>query len=73
MGSCILHLDESQFKKSDEFLPERWLSGDAIEGCPNRSDHPFAFLPFGFGARACIGKRFAEMEAFVIIFRYLLQ
>lgn len=71
MGAAVLHLDEAQFENSKEFIPELWLSGNEIDGCPNngRSHHPFTFLPFGFGSRTCIGKRFAEMEATLVIFR----
>lgn len=73
MGASLLHLDESHFIKCEEFIPERWLRCNEMEGCPNngRSYHQFAFLPFGFGSRACIGKRFAEMEATVLIFRWV--
>lgn len=71
MGAAVLHLDETHFKKSNEFIPERWLTSNEMEDCLNngRSYHPFTFLPFGFGARTCIGKRFAEMEATLVIFR----
>lgn len=68
----VLQVDDAHFHRSKEFIPERWLNGDEeLKECPNngRSDNPFAFLPFGFGPRTCIGKRFAEMEASVVIFR----
>ncbi|KAK2171156.1 hypothetical protein NP493_1092g00050 [Ridgeia piscesae] len=49
--------NEQLFEKADEFIPERW----------DRSVHrhtkkPFASLPFGFGTRACLGKRIAKLE-----------
>lgn len=72
MVGGLRHLDETHFTRSKEFIPERWLNDDnEMKGCPNkgRSESPFTFLPFGFGARACIGKRFAEMETNVVIFR----
>lgn len=71
MGAVLLHLDDNQFENSKEFIPERWLSGEEVKECPNsgKSHHPFTFLPFGFGSRTCIGKRFAEMETTVVIFR----
>lgn len=70
----VLHLNENYFSRSSEFIPERWLNDtNEMEGCPNngRSDNPFAYLPFGFGPRACIGKRFAEMEVTVLILRWV--
>ncbi|XP_037044398.1 probable cytochrome P450 12b2, mitochondrial [Bradysia coprophila] len=76
MFGALLHLDDNHFTRSAEFIPERWLSGtDVMEGCPNngRSDNPFAFLPFGFGSRACIGKRFAEMEIAIVLLRILRE
>ena len=45
--------DESIYPNANSFLPERWLR-------ENKEDeiHPFSSQPFGFGARACIGKFF---------------
>ncbi|XP_071144222.1 probable cytochrome P450 CYP44 [Mytilus edulis] len=53
--------DERFFPKAKEYIPERWLrnvNDDITKG----QEFPFAFKPFGFGPRGCIGQRFAEME-----------
>ncbi|KAJ8940447.1 hypothetical protein NQ318_007148 [Aromia moschata] len=54
----VISNQEEYFPKSKEFLPERWL-----KSCPfSRECHPFASLPFGFGKRMCLGRRFADLE-----------
>ncbi|VDI23468.1 Hypothetical predicted protein [Mytilus galloprovincialis] len=53
--------DERFFPKAKEYIPERWLrhvNDDITKG----QEFPFAFKPYGFGPRGCIGQRFAEME-----------
>lgn len=64
---------EGQFARTTEFIPERWLKDESqaeAEDCPHaKTAHPFAYMPFGFGNRACIGKRFAELETAVITAR----
>lgn len=40
----------------EEFNPERWSDGKL----DNKSER-FHYVPFGFGARACIGKAFAQL------------
>ncbi|KAG6451181.1 hypothetical protein O3G_MSEX006991 [Manduca sexta] len=61
----ILSNEERYFPSPQEYVPERWLR-DEMSGehqCPKEMGiHPFASLPFGFGRRMCIGKRFAEVE-----------
>ncbi|KFM82863.1 putative cytochrome P450 12a4, mitochondrial, partial [Stegodyphus mimosarum] len=52
--------DEKYFKNPESFHPERWL---------DREDkhYRYAFLPFGFGTRSCIGRRLAELEVICVI------
>ena len=58
---------EKHFENPDTFVPERWL-----RGCPQHNDaHPFAFIPFGHGARMCIGRRFAELEIQILAIQTL--
>jgi len=55
--------DPANFKNPDKFLPERWL-----RGCPDRHNaDPFANIPWGHGARSCIGQRFAKLELYMMM------
>nr|WET52686.1 cytochrome P450 [Phaedon brassicae] len=49
--------------EADEFYPERWMKG----GDENSKIHPFASLPYGYGARMCLGRRFADLEIQVLL------
>jgi cytochrome P450 family 49 subfamily A len=60
------------FPKPSEFLPERWMKNTdpaSHEGCPAHQHkiHPFASLPFSFGRRTCLGKRFAYLELHILL------
>ncbi|XP_037815904.1 cytochrome P450 CYP12A2-like [Lucilia sericata] len=56
------------YPQPNVFLPERWLRSnkktDISSECPHslKPSNPFIHLPFGFGARSCIGRRIVEME-----------
>ncbi|MFD6989979.1 cytochrome P450 [Streptomyces sp. NPDC059943] len=52
--------DERWFPEPDEFRPERW-----DEEARPAPDH--AWFPFGGGARACLGARFATVEAVLVL------
>lgn len=47
----------------DQFLPERWLKQPSDENIL----HPFASLPYGHGARMCLGRRFADLEMQILL------
>ncbi|CAL1679137.1 unnamed protein product [Lasius platythorax] len=57
----LITRDPTQFPRPQEYIPERWLRGNT-EFPSAKEAHPFAYMPFGFGPRSCIGRRFAEME-----------
>ena len=71
MGAKQMYKDEEYFGKPDEFIPERWIRNQEEDVCPRslKQSHPFSYLPFGFGARFCAGKRVAEMELEVFLSR----
>ncbi|KAL1110327.1 hypothetical protein AAG570_007860 [Ranatra chinensis] len=48
------------FDSPNEFIPERWFKSK------KNNYHPFASLPFGYGKRMCLGRRFADLELLVL-------
>jgi cytochrome P450 len=61
MSQWVMHRDARYFENSLEFQPERWAA-DRLKSPPR-----FAFLPFGTGARVCIGEPFALLELRLIV------
>ncbi|XP_060888966.1 sterol 26-hydroxylase, mitochondrial [Labrus mixtus] len=57
--------DEAEYVDAELFIPERWLRAKVSGGASKAGffqHHPYSFIPFGVGVRACVGKRVAEME-----------
>jgi cytochrome P450 len=52
-----LHRNEEYFEEPDFFRPERFL----------KNPIPFSYLPFGAGAKSCVGERLAYVEATVVL------
>ncbi|MGB7437995.1 MAG: cytochrome P450 [Candidatus Acidiferrum sp.] len=57
----VVHRDPRWYEKPEQFLPERWDS-DLLKKIPR-----FAYFPFGYGPRQCIGNSFALMEAALVL------
>lgn len=74
---------DKYFQNSSEFLPERWLKAancpksknltpgvqedEGTKSMDFNQHHAFASLPFGYGKRMCLGKRFADLEIQTVI------
>lgn len=54
----VCHRNARFFPEPDRFAPERWAE---------RAWPEFAYVPFGGGARRCIGEAFAHMEAVLVL------
>jgi benzoate 4-monooxygenase len=55
-----LFRDPQIFEDADTFKPERWIDGD-------KAFMTQAFLPFGTGPRACIGRNISYFEMLLVI------
>lgn len=53
---------EKYVNDAKTFKPTRWLKNENSEDL-----HPFASLPYGYGARMCLGRRFADLEIQVLL------
>ena len=61
-SNYVIAHDPRNFTDPEKYLPERWLRGD-----PDQTDaHTFANIPFGYGPRICVGKRYAEMAVMAL-------
>ncbi|XP_050678124.1 cytochrome P450 CYP12A2-like isoform X1 [Leptidea sinapis] len=52
---------EEIYFRAREYIPERWIV-DKSDPLYHGNAHKFAYSPFGYGTRGCIGKRIAQME-----------
>jgi cytochrome P450 len=59
----LLHRHEKLWQYPNAFMPQRFMTGTP----PDR----FAYLPFGVGARVCIGAHFALVEATLALARII--
>lgn len=65
MHNQVACRQESNYPEPDAYRPERWLKERSEGG----RAHPFTLLPFGYGPRMCIGKRFAETVMCLLVAR----
>lgn len=60
--------NEKYFTEAQQYKPERWMRSAGSRGLEH---NPWVFLPFGFGLRACIGRRLAMMELEILLAKVL--
>ncbi|XP_039998158.1 sterol 26-hydroxylase, mitochondrial [Xiphias gladius] len=69
--------DEAEFANAENFIPERWLRAESPGSSCGKAargfyqHHPYSFIPFGVGVRACVGKRVAELEMYFALSRLM--
>ncbi|KAK4499669.1 hypothetical protein PRZ48_010187 [Zasmidium cellare] len=61
--TLVLHLDPDVYDQPLQWRPERWLDASEEE----MKTLEYSFVPFGHGARVCIGQHLAMMEIRLLI------
>lgn len=72
MNNQTICTQSEYFDHPEEYRPERWLRStgtDGAGGATTRAASPFIMLPFGYGSRMCIGRRFAEQEIYLALIK----
>ncbi|PSN42150.1 hypothetical protein C0J52_18992 [Blattella germanica] len=68
MPLLVLSNKDKYFPQAKKFIPERWMKNGPFS---ETKVHPFISMPFGFGPRMCIGRRFAELEIETLLTRII--
>ncbi|MGD0471610.1 MAG: cytochrome P450 [Candidatus Velthaea sp.] len=58
LSPYVSHRNPAVFSEPEAFVPDRWAGA---------APPPFAYFPFGGGARTCIGEAFARMEGTLVL------
>ncbi|XP_003406106.1 sterol 26-hydroxylase, mitochondrial [Loxodonta africana] len=67
----VVSRDPSIFPEPESFHPRRWLRKSQPDTLGVL--HPFGSVPFGYGVRACLGRRIAELEMHLMLTRLIQQ
>uniref|UniRef100_A0A8C6RXQ8 Cytochrome P450, family 27, subfamily a, polypeptide 1 n=2 Tax=Nannospalax galili TaxID=1026970 RepID=A0A8C6RXQ8_NANGA len=67
----VVSRDPSVFSEPESFQPHRWLRKNGTNN--HKFQHPFGSVPFGYGVRACLGRRIAELEMQLLLSRLIQQ
>ncbi|XP_063706634.1 probable cytochrome P450 9f2 [Culicoides brevitarsis] len=62
-----MHYNPKYFPNPEKFDPERFL------GENKKNIKPYTYMPFALGPRACIGSRFALMQAKLLLYHVVLN
>jgi cytochrome P450 family 49 subfamily A len=65
----VLSNKEEYFPEPNKFIPERWMKNEEEA---QKDIHRFVSLPFGYGRRTCLGRRFAEAEMAILLSKVFL-
>ncbi|KAM6178403.1 sterol 26-hydroxylase, mitochondrial [Rhynchocyon petersi] len=65
----VVSRDPSIFPEPERFEPRRWLRQSQPDALG--ATHPFGSVPFGYGVRACLGRRIAELEMYLLLTRLM--
>jgi cytochrome P450 len=61
----ILHRQKNLWYDPETFRPERFLPEE------HRKRHPYCYIPFGGGGRACVGRNFALLQITLFLVRFI--
>ncbi|KAI8507297.1 hypothetical protein Bbelb_146770 [Branchiostoma belcheri] len=66
MAHNVISRQPEYYPEPESYIPERWLRTES-----STNVQTFAHLPFGYGPRMCVGRRFAEQELFLGLTRII--